>query len=137
MASTVLADTSFLIALLNDRDAHHDWAVAQARQLVPPWTTCEAVLSEAFHLLGELGAHALTEMISAGGLVCHFDFADHADDVIQLLEKYRSVPMSFADACLVRMAERIPTGTILTVDGDFLIYRSTAGQPLPVAHPDP
>jgi predicted nucleic acid-binding protein len=135
MASTVLADTSFLIALLNDRDSHHDWAVTQARQLVPPWTTCEAVLSEAFHLLGDSGANALTEMISAGGIVCHFSFADHSDDVIQLLEKYHSVPMSFADACLVRMTEIMPDPVILTTDSDFQVYRRSGRQVVPCVTP--
>lgn len=135
MASTVLADTSFLIALLNDRDTHHDWAVTQARALVPPWTTCEAVLSEAFHLLGEPGGRALMEMISAGGLICQFSFANHTADVIALLEKYRSVPMSFADACLVRMTEIMSDPIILTTDLDFQVYRRNGRQVVPCVTP--
>jgi predicted nucleic acid-binding protein len=135
MASTVLADTSFLIALLNDRDTHHEWAVTQARQLIPPWRTCEAVLSEAFHLLGEQGGRALIEMISAVGLVCHFSFADHTADVIALLEKYRSVPMSFADACLVRMTEIMSDPLILTADSDFHVYRRNGREVVPCVTP--
>ena len=49
MAATALVDTGFLIALLDERDGHHRWATGIASRQPPPWTTCEAVLSEAFH----------------------------------------------------------------------------------------
>jgi hypothetical protein len=55
MAGSVLVDAGFLIALLSRRDRHHRWAAAQSPRLTPPWKTCEAVLSEAFHLLGTRG----------------------------------------------------------------------------------
>ena len=59
MAASVLVDAGFVVALLSNRDNHHGWAVAQARQFAPPWTTCEAALSEAFHLVGAAGASTL------------------------------------------------------------------------------
>src|SRR5437660_7421890 len=59
MASSVIVDASFLVTLLNRRDSNHRWAEDQAAQSPPPWQTCEAVLSEAFHLLGARGAPAL------------------------------------------------------------------------------
>jgi hypothetical protein len=52
MAGSTLVDAGFLVALLSRRDSHRDWAVAQARRFPPPWKTCEAALSETFHLLG-------------------------------------------------------------------------------------
>ena len=52
MAASVLVDAGFLIALLSRRDANHGWAVAQAQRFPLPWKTCDAALSEAFHLLG-------------------------------------------------------------------------------------
>ena len=51
MARSVLVDAGFLVALLSRRDANHRWAAAQAPRMPPPWRTCEAALSEAFHLL--------------------------------------------------------------------------------------
>ncbi len=39
------------------------------------------------------------------------------------MEKYADVPMSFADACLVRMTEVSSDPTLLTTDTDFRIYR--------------
>ena len=56
MAGHVLIDAGFVVALLSRRDAHHRWAVAQAARFPPPWITCEAALSEAFHLLGGRGS---------------------------------------------------------------------------------
>ena len=40
-----------VVALLSRRDTHHRWAVTEASQHAPLWTTCEAAVSEAFHLL--------------------------------------------------------------------------------------
>ena len=59
MAANVLVDAGFLVALLSRRDAHQAWAVVQPQRFLPPWKTCEAALSEAFHLLGPDGAPAL------------------------------------------------------------------------------
>jgi predicted nucleic acid-binding protein len=39
------------------------------------------------------------------------------------MEKYADVPMSLADACLVRMTEMVSDAVILTTDRDFQIYR--------------
>ncbi len=50
--------------------------------------------------------------------------------------KYASVPMSFAVACLVRMAELYPNSAVLTLDSDFRIYRKNINQVIPVIMPD-
>jgi uncharacterized protein len=67
--------------------------------------TCEAVLSETFHLLGGRGTASVASLLRRGVLVCSYQFAHDPDAVLKLLEKYLQVPMSFADACLVRMTE--------------------------------
>jgi len=135
MAANVLADSSFLVALLAERDADHDWAVAQASRYPRPWKTCEAALSEAFYLLGHPGTAALTAFIRRGNVVCAFDFAAHADDVLRLMTKYNNVPMAFADACLVRMTEILSDPILLTTDSDFRIYRRHGRQTVPCATP--
>src|SRR3977135_3001303 len=103
MARSVLVDAGFLVALLSRRDANHRWAAAQAPLLPPPWMTCEAVLSETALWLGGLGTGSLASLLRRGALVCGYRFADDMDAVLKLLDKYADVPMSFADACLVRM----------------------------------
>src|SRR5205085_11513038 len=116
MARNALVDTGFLVALLSRRDANHAWAAALAAQLPPPWSTCEAVLSEALHLLGGQGAPGLGAMLRRGALLCGYRFADDIDAVLRLLAKYADVPMSFADACLVRMTETLNDPVLLTTD---------------------
>jgi predicted nucleic acid-binding protein len=123
MAANALVDASFLVALLSVRDANHRWAAAQAPRFPPPWMTCEAVLSETSHLLAGRGARSLASLLRRGALVCRYRFADDMDAVLKLLEKYADVPMSFADACLVRMTETLNDPMLLTTDADLRIYR--------------
>ncbi len=123
MAASVLADAGFLVALLSRRDVHHRWAAAQAARFPPPWMTCEAALSEAFHLLGPSGISGLASLLRRAALVSSYRFVDDMGSVLKLLEKYADVPMSFADACLVRMTEILNDPMVLTTDADFRIYR--------------
>jgi predicted nucleic acid-binding protein len=135
MAASALVDTGFLVALLSRRDVHHRWAVAQAPRLPPPWRTCEAVLSEASHLLGARGTRSLVSLLRRSALVCSYCFADDMHAVLKLLEKYADMPMSLADACLVRMTETLNDPMLLTTDGDFRIYRRHGRQVIPCVLP--
>ena len=135
MAASVLVDAGSLIALLSRRDRHHEWAVAQSSNLPPPWKTCDAVLSEAFHLLGARGRPALSALLRRGAVVLAFDLADELDRVLGLMQKWAGVPMSLADACLVRMSETLADPVILTTDADFRIYRRHGRQVVPCMSP--
>lgn len=114
MATSVIVDAGFLVALLSRRDSHHKWAVRIAPELPPPWFTCEAVVSEAFHLLGQSGPPALIAMLSPGTVSAGFHLDANREAVIAFLQKYSSLPMSLADACLVRMSETVADPLILT-----------------------
>ena len=135
MATSALVDTGFLVALLSRRDGNHRWAAAVAHRLPPPWRTCEAALSEAFHLLGARGTKSLAELVRRGAVVCAFRFGEDMDVVLRLLAKYADVPMSFADACLVRMTETLNDPVLLTTDADFRIYRRHGRQAIPCVMP--
>ena len=135
MARSALVDAGFLVALLSRRDSHHEWAVRQTPGHAPPWRTCEAVLSEAFRLLGASGAPALSTLLRRRALISAFDLNDDVESVLKLLQKYADVPMSLADACLVRMTETLPDPIILTTDSDFRIYRRHSRQMVPCLVP--
>ena len=135
MAASVLVDAGFVIALLSRRDRHHKWAVAQAPGVPPPWKTCDAVLSDTFHLLGSRGRPALSALLRRGAVVPAFDLADELDRMLGLMQKYADVPMSLADACLVRMSETLADPLILTTDADFRIYRRHGRQVVPCMMP--
>ena len=135
MARNLLVDAGFLVALLSRRDSHHRWAVMQAPGHAPPWRTCEAVLSEAFHLLGARGAPGLSALLRRRALIADFELDSDVESVLKLLYKYAGVPMSLADACLVRMSETLPEPIILTTDSDFRIYRRHSRQMVPCLMP--
>jgi uncharacterized protein len=136
MAKNVLVDAGFLVALLGSRDNYHQWAVTQADGLPPPWSTCEAVLSEAYHLLGQRGAASLGALLRRSALMVAFELAENVGPVTKLIEKYSDVPMSLADACLVRMTETHADPVILTTDKDFRVYRRHSRQVVPCVTPE-
>jgi uncharacterized protein len=135
MARNVLVDAGFLVALLSNRDTHHAWAASQASDVPPPWSSCEAVLSEAFHLLGARGAPALSTLLRPSAIKFGFSLSDNCGPVLRLLQKYSNLPMSFADACLVRMTETLGDPLVLTTDNDFRLYRRHGRQVVPCATP--
>ena len=136
MARNVLIDAGFLVALLSSRDAHHQWAVAQASELPPPWSTCEAVLSEAFHLLGDRGLPSLGALLRRRAVLVPFTLSENLEAVVKLIEKYSNIPMGLADACLVRMTETLADPIILTTDQDFRVYRRHSRQVVPCETPE-
>jgi predicted nucleic acid-binding protein len=64
-----------------------------------------------------------------------YDLAEHLDPTRRLMQKYADVPMSLADACLVRMTETISAVAILTTDRDFAVYRRHSRQVVPCVMP--
>jgi predicted nucleic acid-binding protein len=136
MARSVLVDAGFLVALLSRRDASHGWAAAQAPRVPPPWKSCDAALSEAFHLLGAGGNDALAALLRSRAVVSAFHLGEDVEKVLGLMDKYSDLPMSVADACLVRMTEVLTDPVLLTTDADFHIYRRRGRQTIPCLMPD-
>ncbi len=137
MAALVVVDTGPLVAALLERDRDHAWTRAQLQGLPAPLATCEAVLSEAFFLLQRVrgGGERLAAIIDRAAVESRFDFQDERDSVLRLLRKYADTPMSFADACLVRMTELHRDSRILTLDRDFAAYRRNGRERIPVLAP--
>lgn len=120
-----LVDTGPLVALLDRRDAWHAWARSAFDDVEAPLLTCEAVLSEACFLLAR-ARHSpalVLDLVERGVIEPRFSLRGEGRHVKALLERYGDVLMSFADACLVRMAELAPGAALLTLDRDFLVYR--------------
>lgn len=138
MTAPVLIDTGPLVAFLNRRDQYHNWVSDQLARLTPPLLTCEAVISEACFLLRSLpsGPIAVLELIDRGLLQMSFRLGDEIVRIKGLMSRYANVPMSLADACLVRMAEQYLGSPLLTFDSDFKIYRKNRRQVIPTLVPD-
>lgn len=137
MRSGVLLDTGPLVASLNRRDRFHEWTKDQLAQIRPPLLTCEAVLAEACFLLRDLpgGGKPVAELVARRVLVIPFRVDAHATSLADLLEKYSNIPMSLADACLVRMSELREDSLVFTIDRDFRLYRRHGRQVIPTLMP--
>ncbi|NJL90534.1 MAG: PIN domain-containing protein [Coleofasciculaceae cyanobacterium SM2_1_6] len=132
----VILDTGALVALINRNDPNHNWAVGEWMQLKPPVWTCEAVISETCFLLKrKYLTEVVFEMIEAGAIAIAFNLQAESSNIRSLMGRYESVPMSFADACLVRMSEQILHSAVMTLDSDFQIYRQHRHQEIPLIKP--
>jgi predicted nucleic acid-binding protein len=99
--------------------------------------TCEPVLAEACYLLGTLpgGSQSVLRMVETGAVRITLHVEDELMPIKTLMARYQNVPMSLADACLVRMSELSAAGVVLTLDSDFVIYRKHGRHVLPVIAP--
>src|SRR5579883_492078 len=106
MRPGILLDTGPLVAYLYRSDGHHEWAVEAFRTLDPPAITCEPVLTETCFLVARSRqpASRVLDYISQAGIRMAFHLDEELDAVRSLMERYANVPMSLADACLVRAA---------------------------------
>ena len=137
MRSRVIVDTGPLVALLNRKDHSHAWVVQQLQDIQPPMVTCESVLAEATYLTRQTSSArvALIEMVGEGFLTIGMAVADHHSALLAMVRRYADVPMSLADACLVRLAELFPQSPVLTLDSDFSGYRKNGRQVIEVLRP--
>jgi predicted nucleic acid-binding protein len=134
MGSHVLADSSFLVALVNRCDARHRWAVEISREADAPFLTCEAVLSESWFLLSHArnGPEGLLRLLRLGGLAMIDAWEGDSTALAGMLAKYADVPMSIADATLVRLSEQYTGARVATLDGDFSVYRRHRRERIPM-----
>jgi predicted nucleic acid-binding protein len=132
MMRRIIVDTGPLVAFLDRAQTHHAWIVAEAAEMHTPWLTCEPVLTEAWHLLRGLPAaqDAVLRLVESGAVVIALNLRDQVTAIQSLRRKYLDVPMSLADACLVRLSELHADHHVCTLDSDFAIYRRHGRQPI-------
>jgi hypothetical protein len=131
----LLLDTGALVSLLDRSQTHH----AACRRTFEAWVgavvSTEAVLTEAAHLLAAVkgGRAACVEFFLAGGAVLVPSTSASLRRVRQLLDKYADLPMDFADATLVALAEELDCALVFTTDRtDFRVYRLKDRKPFHV-----
>lgn len=136
MRSGVLLDTGPFVAYLRPRDNYHNWALDQFRTLDPPFVTCEPALTGACFLVARVGRPPaqVLDMLQRGVVRIGLELQEELAAIQVLMRRYASVPMSLADACLVRLAEMTAL-PILTLDSDFAIYRAHGRRPLNLITP--
>jgi uncharacterized protein len=125
----IIADTGFFLALFNANDDHHPRAITVLNSLKEPLVTTHPFISETCYLLIARGGGIQQEckflVDIAEGSFHLFDLKpSHFQRMAVLVKQYESLPMDYADASLVVLAESLEEGRILTTDRrDFAVYR--------------
>jgi predicted nucleic acid-binding protein len=126
MRSELLLDTGALVSLLDRSQTHH----LECRRAFADWTgpvvSTEAVLTEATHLLAGVrgGPGACVDLFLSGGALLVPSSTASLQRIRKLLDKYADLPMDFADATLVALAEELDCTSVFTTDRtDFSVYR--------------
>lgn len=135
MAGELLLDTGPFVALVDRSEARHRACV----EVLEGWTgaivTTEAVITETLHLLGPgwRPRRACLEFILRGAFLVAPSSLESLQRVGFLMEKYADLPMDFADATLVALAEDLGADQVFTLDRqDFSIYRLHGTRPFRV-----
>jgi len=121
----ILIDSGPLIALFDSSDKYHPKVIEFIKSNKLPLVTTIASITETLHLL-DFNRNAqidFLEWVSRGGVEVYNIENSDFDRLKVLTEKYRDLPMDFADSCLVYLAETLGLDTIATIDRDFSIYR--------------
>jgi predicted nucleic acid-binding protein len=121
----ILIDSGPLIALFDASDKYHHEAVNFIKTNKYPLVTTLASITEALHLL-DFNRNAQIDFLGwvhRGAVEIHNIENNDFKRLKELTEKYRDLPMDFADSCLVYIAEKLKLNTIATIDRDFSIYR--------------
>jgi predicted nucleic acid-binding protein len=135
VAAKLLLDTGALVSLLDRSQTYH----AACRDVFEEWTgriiSTEAVLTEATHLLAQVkgGRAACVDFFLSGGALLVPSSLTSLRRVQVLLLKYADLPMDFADATLVALAEDVDTSVVFTTDRtDFAVYRVKDRKPFTI-----
>jgi len=123
----LILDTGALVALIDRSEQRHADCAAVLERWLGPIATTEAVLTETLHLLRAIGWRAqkacmdlflrrVFTLVPASAATLHRAAA--------LMEQYRDLPMDYADATLVALAEELRANEFFTLDRrGFSVYR--------------
>jgi predicted nucleic acid-binding protein len=123
-----LVDTGAIVALINRADRFHAQAAAWFGAFRGRLLTTEAVITEAAYVLASSPEHqyaALTwvQRLREAGILEVAAVEDHSE-LVGIMSKYADLPCDYADASLIRLAEKTGVLQIATIDqGDFSVYR--------------
>lgn len=133
-ASAYLIDTGLLIAVLDEDDQDHAWAIRTLDLLDAPLFTCEAVLPEAWFLARRGGADPVRVLDLARVLGAEV-LPAWRPRMEELLRQYAN-RTSIADASLLALAEDAADRVVVATDvEDFSIYRVHHRQAIPALMP--
>lgn len=126
--TAVLVDTGPLIAIVDKSDSAHNDCIRALKDFSHRTKLCttESVLTEAFYLLSSVngGQDKLFELLRVLNVALCPVRNSHLRRAQDLMATYSNLPMDFADAALVTIAEELKIKTIFSLDRrGFKVYR--------------
>jgi len=126
VANELLLDTGAFVALADRSERRHADCVAVLEGWNGRIVTTEAVLTETLYLVGPRwqAQKLCLEFLLRGAFLLVPASQASLKRVAVLMEKYRNVPMDYADATLVALGEELATDLVFTLDQrGFSAYR--------------
>ena len=126
MANELLLDTGAFVALVDRSERRHADCVAVLEGWSGRIVTTEAVLTETLYLVGPrwTAQKICIEFLLRGAFLLVPSSPASLKRVSVLMEKYRSVPMDYADATLVALGEELGSDRVFSLDHrGFSTYR--------------
>jgi len=123
----ILIDTGPLVASFDKNDAHHNICLGLLKNFKMPLITTIPVLTETLYLLSYSWyvQDSLWEALEEDIVRIYNMDKGIFKRCRELMNKYQDLPMDFADASLVVVAERENISTVFTLDHkDFEVYRT-------------
>lgn len=114
----LLLDTGAFVALLDRSEKNHEHCVEFFSTFLGQIFTTEPVLTETLYLLGSSprAAKMCIDFVVSGGTTLVHQSSTSLTRAATLMEKYEDIPMDFADATLVALAEDAGIDEIFTLD---------------------
>jgi predicted nucleic acid-binding protein len=129
----VLIDTGPLVAYLDKADDAHEAVAEFVDECTATLCTTAAVITESMHLLKDspAGPRRLAEFVQSAQIqVFELRQPQQLLSAVALMEKYSDLPMDFADATLVLLADMLRVVQIVTLDRrGFQIFRTRSKKP--------
>jgi hypothetical protein len=118
-----------LIALFDKDDIYHQQILEFLKSYNCHLYTTWPVITETLHMLSfstEVQLDFLNWLDRGGLNVLNFD-QSILKRVIDLTKKYNDLPVDFADASLLAVAEKEDIKDIISIDSDFNVYKTEKG----------
>jgi len=131
----VMMDTGPWIALIDRSEKRHEECVEWLRDFRGNILSSEAVLTEVLYLLNfsQRAQSAAIDFVLSGAIILVPSSLESLERTKKLMEKYKDIPMDYADATLISIAEDFSITHVVTFDAtDFGIYRMSSKQPFTV-----
>ena len=131
----VIMDTGPWVALIDRSEERHFECVEWFRKFRGNIFSSEAVLTEVLYLLNfsSRAQSAAIDFVLKGAFLLVPPSLESLKRVKRLMEKYKDIPMDYADATLVSIAEDLSIPHVVSFDAkDFGIYRKSSKQPFVV-----